>query len=91
MRRVLLFLDLARAGRPAVGQRAHPRRDVGDGDDSSLSLPARIVAALAGYCVFLNDLLDLRADREVRLSSRLLSWNLKSAMDVMTLRHPVAA
>ncbi len=55
-----------------------------------------LLAALAGYfCVYsLNDLLDLRADREeIRVSSPdPLAWKPEVAhMDVMTLRHPVAA
>ena len=55
-----------------------------------------VLAALAGYfCVYsLNDLLDLRADREeIRVSSPdPLTWKPQVAhMDITTLRHPVAA
>jgi 4-hydroxybenzoate polyprenyltransferase len=55
-----------------------------------------VLAALCGYfCVYsLNDLLDLKADREEIRVSALdpLAWKPEVLhMDVMTMRHPVAA
>jgi 4-hydroxybenzoate polyprenyltransferase len=98
MRRAVLFLDLAR-GRSAMFSVSEP---VLGAMLATGTIPALrvcllgIVAALAGYfCVYsLNDLLDLRADREeIRVSSPdPLAWKPEVAhMDVMTLRHPVAA
>ena len=98
MRRAVLFLDLAR-GKSAMYSVSEP---VLGAMLATGTIPALrvcllgIVAALAGYfCVYsLNDLLDLRADREeIRVSSPdPLAWKPEVAhMDVMTLRHPVAA
>jgi len=98
MRRAVLFLDLARGwsamlsvSEPVLGAM------LATGTIPSLRVCLLgLVAALAGYfCVYsLNDLLDLRADREeIRVSSPdPLAWKPEVAhMDVMTLRHPVAA
>lgn len=98
MRKALLFLDLARSrsalfsiSEPIVGAllaaRAFPSVTV---------VTLGLIAAIAGYlCVYsLNDLLDLRADRQ----DLMLSTNEPGAwkpevthLDITTLRHPVAA
>jgi 4-hydroxybenzoate polyprenyltransferase len=98
MRRVVLFLDLAR-GKSALFSVSEPVLGamLAIGAIPSLRVCLLgILAALAGYfCVYsLNDLLDLRADREeIRLSSPdPLAWKPQVAhMDIMSLRHPVAA
>jgi 4-hydroxybenzoate polyprenyltransferase len=98
MRRAVLFLDLAR-GKSAMFSVSEPVLGamLATGTIPSLRVCLLgIVAALAGYfCVYsLNDLLDLRADREeIRVSSPdPLAWKPEVAhMDVMALRHPVAA
>jgi 4-hydroxybenzoate polyprenyltransferase len=98
MRRALLFLDLAR-GRSALLSVSEPILGamLATGTIPSLRVCLLgLVAALAGYfCVYsLNDLLDLRADREeIRLSKPdPLAWQPEvTHMDIMTLRHPVAA
>ena len=98
MRRVLLFLDLARS-RSALLSVSEPILGamLATGTIPSLRVCLLgIVAALAGYfCVYsLNDLLDLKADREeIRLSSPdPLAWKPEvTHMDIVTLRHPVAA
>ncbi len=98
MRKALLFFDLARSrsalfsvSEPVLGAmlagRAIPSARV-----SLLGL----LAAVAGYfCVYsLNDLLDLKADREdLRLTAAdPQEWNPEVVhMDIVTLRHPVAA
>lgn len=98
MKRAVLFFDLAR-GRSALFSVSEPVLG------AMLALgtipPLRtcllgVLAALAGYiCVYsLNDLMDLRADREeIRISKPdPLAWNPQVVhMDVLTLRHPVAA
>ena len=98
MRRIALFFDLAR-GKSALFSVSEPVLG------AMLALSAipplgtcllGILAALAGYlCVYsLNDLMDLRADREeIRVSSPdPLAWKPEVAhMDIVTLRHPVAA
>lgn len=98
MRRIALFFDLAR-GKSALFSVSEPVLG------AMLALGAipplgtcllGILAALAGYlCVYsLNDLMDLRADREeIRVSSPdPLAWKPQVAhMDIVTLRHPVAA
>ena len=98
MRRAVLFLDLAR-GKSALFSVSEPVlcAMLATGTIPSLRVCLLgILAALAGYfCVYsLNDLLDLRADREeIRLSSPdPLAWKPQVAhMDIMSLRHPVAA
>jgi 4-hydroxybenzoate polyprenyltransferase len=98
MRRVALFFDLAR-GKSALFSVSEPVLGamLATGAIPSLRVCLLgILAALAGYfCVYsLNDLLDLRADREeIRLSSPdPLAWKPEVAhMDIVTLRHPVAA
>jgi 4-hydroxybenzoate polyprenyltransferase len=98
MRRAVLFLDLAR-GKSALLSVSEPVLGamLATGTIPSLRVCLLgVVAALAGYfCVYsLNDLMDLRADREeIRVSSPdPLTWRPEVAhMDVMTLRHPVAA
>lgn len=98
MRRAVLFLDLAR-GKSALFSVSEP---VLGAMLATGTIPAvrvcllGLLAALAGYfCVYsLNDLLDLRADREeIKVSSPdPLAWKPEVAhMDIMTLRHPVAA
>ena len=98
MRKALLFLDLARSrsallsvSEPVLGAllaaRAFPSARV-----ALLGL----IAALSGYfCVYsLNDLLDLRADREdIHLSTTdPAAWQPEvTHLDITTLRHPVAA
>jgi 4-hydroxybenzoate polyprenyltransferase len=98
MRRLLLFLDLARSrsaalsiSEPILGAmlaaKAFPSPRV-----AVLGL----IAALAGYfCVYsLNDLLDLKADRQdLSLStSEPAAWKPEvTHLDITTLRHPVAA
>ena len=98
MRQLLLLLDFARSrsallslGEPALGAliayRAIP---------SGRVILLGLLAATAGYlCVYaLNDLLDLRADRqEIQLSSEHPEdWDPDVPhLDIMTLRHPVAA
>ena len=98
MRRIALFFDLAR-GKSALFSISEPVLG------AMLALGAipplgtcllGILAAAAGYlCVYsLNDLMDLRADREeIRVSSPdPLAWKPEVAhMDIVTLRHPVAA
>jgi 4-hydroxybenzoate polyprenyltransferase len=98
MRKALLLFDLARSrsallsvGEPVLGAML-AGRDIPSLRVSLLGL----LAALAGYfCVYsLNDLLDLRADREeVRVaSSDPQTWQPAVAhIDITTLRHPVAA
>jgi 4-hydroxybenzoate polyprenyltransferase len=98
MKRAVLFLDLAR-GKSALFSVSEPVLGamLATGTIPSLRVCLLgLVAALAGYfCVYsLNDLLDLRADREeIRVSSPdPLAWKPEVAhMDIMTLRHPVAA
>ncbi|MCL5734501.1 MAG: UbiA prenyltransferase family protein [Actinobacteria bacterium] len=98
MRKILLLLDFARArsavlslGEPATGALiaygAIPHLRV---------ISLGLLAAMAGYlCVYaLNDLLDLRSDRrEIEFSwSNPHYWDANiRQMDVMTLRHPIAA
>ena len=98
MRKLLLLLDFARSrsaflslGEPALGAliayAAIP---------SGRVILLGLLAATAGYlCVYaLNDLLDLRADRqEIQLSSKHPEdWDPDVPhLDIMTLRHPVAA
>jgi 4-hydroxybenzoate polyprenyltransferase len=98
MRKALLFLDLARSrsallsiSEPVVGAmlaaRAFP---------SARVVSLGLIAAIAGYfCVYsLNDLLDLKADRQdLSLSTtRPDSWQPEvTHLDITTLRHPVAA
>jgi 4-hydroxybenzoate polyprenyltransferase len=98
MRRAVLFLDLAR-GKSALFSVSEPVLGamLATGTIPSVRVCLLgILAALAGYfCVYsLNDLLDLKADREeIRVSSPdPLAWKPEVAhMDIMTLRHPVAA
>jgi 4-hydroxybenzoate polyprenyltransferase len=98
MRRAVLFFDLAR-GKSALFSVSEPVLGamLATGAIPSLRVCLLgILAALAGYfCVYsLNDLLDLRADREeIRVSSPdPLAWKPQVAhMDITTLRHPVAA
>jgi 4-hydroxybenzoate polyprenyltransferase len=98
MRKVLLFLDLARS-RSALFSVSEPVLGavLAIGTIPSLRVCLLgILAALAGYfCVYsMNDLLDLRADREeIRISSPdPLAWKPEvTHMDIVTLRHPVAA
>ena len=98
MKRFVLFLDLAR-GKSALFSVSEPVLGamLATGTIPSLRVCLLgLLAALAGYfCVYsLNDLLDLSADREeIRVSSPdPLAWKPEVAhMDVMTLRHPVAA
>lgn len=98
MKRAVLFLDLAR-GKSALFSVSEPVLGamLATGTIPSLRVCLLgLLAALAGYfCVYsLNDLLDLRADREeIRIASPdPLAWKPEVAhMDVMTLRHPVAA
>lgn len=94
MRKVLLFLDLARS-RSALLSVSEPVLGaiLAIGTIPSLRVCLLgLLAALAGYlCVYsLNDLLDLRADREeIRLSKPdPLAWKPEvTHMDVVTLRH----
>jgi 4-hydroxybenzoate polyprenyltransferase len=98
MRKALLLLDLSRSrsallslGEPILGALL-----AGRGIPSLRVSLLGLVAALAGYfCVYsLNDLLDLRADREeLRVASTdPLSWRpAVTHLDITTLRHPVAA
>ena len=98
MRRALLLLDLSRS-RSALLSLGEPVLGVllaGRGIPSPRVSLLGLVAALAGYvCVYsLNDLLDLRADREElrATSSDPLAWRPAVAhLDITTLRHPVAA
>lgn len=98
MRRVALFFDLAR-GKSALFSVSEPVLGamLATGTIPSVRVCLLgLLAALAGYfCVYsLNDLLDLRADREeIRVSSPdPLAWKPEVAhMDIVTLRHPVAA
>ncbi len=98
MKKAVLFLDLAR-GKSALFSVSEPVLGamLATGTIPSLRVCLLgLLAALAGYfCVYsLNDLLDLRADREeIRVSSPdPLAWKPEVAhMDIMTLRHPVAA
>ena len=98
MRRAALFFDLAR-GKSALFSVSEPVLGAILATSAIPSLRVcllGILAALAGYfCVYsLNDLLDLRADREeIRVSSPdPLAWKPQVAhMDITTLRHPVAA
>jgi 4-hydroxybenzoate polyprenyltransferase len=98
MRRALLFLDLARSrsallsiSEPIMGAllaaRAFP---------STTVVSLGLIAAIAGYfCVYsLNDLLDLKADRQdLSLSTDDPgAWKPEvTHLDITTLRHPVAA
>ncbi len=98
MRKLLLLLDFARSrsaflslGEPALGALI-----AFGGIPSARVIVLGLLAAAAGYlCVYaLNDLLDLRADRqEIQLSSNHpQDWNPDVPhLDIMTLRHPVAA
>lgn len=98
MKRAVLFFDLAR-GKSALFSVSEPVLGaiLATGTIPSLRVCLLgILAALAGYlCVYsLNDLLDLRADREeIRVSSPdPLAWKPEVAhMDIVSLRHPVAA
>ena len=98
MKKAVLFFDLAR-GKSALFSVSEPVLGamLATGTIPSLRVCLLgILAALAGYlCVYsLNDLLDLRADREeIRVSSPdPLTWKPEVAhMDIVTLRHPVAA
>ena len=98
MRKALLLLDLSRS-RSALLSLGEPVLGVllaGRGIPSLRVSLLGLVAALAGYfCVYsLNDLLDLKADREeLRVaSSDPLSWSpAVTHLDITTLRHPVAA
>ncbi len=98
MKRVVLFLDLAR-GKSALFSVSEPVLGamLATGTIPSVRVCVLgIVAALAGYfCVYsLNDLMDLKADREeIRIASPdPLAWRPEVAhMDIMSLRHPVAA
>jgi 4-hydroxybenzoate polyprenyltransferase len=98
MRRAVLFLDLAR-GKSALFSVSEPVLGamLATGTIPSVRVCLLgLLAALAGYfCVYsLNDLLDLRADREeIKVSTPdPLAWKPEVAhMDIMTLRHPVAA
>jgi 4-hydroxybenzoate polyprenyltransferase len=98
VRKAVLYLDLAR-GKSALFSVSEPVLGamLATGTIPSLRVCLLgIVAALAGYfCVYsLNDLLDLKADREeIRVSSPApLAWKPEVAhMDIMSLRHPVAA
>ena len=96
--KAVLFLDLAR-GKSALLSVSEPVLGamLATGTIPSLRVCLLgLVAAVAGYfCVYaLNDLLDLHADREeIRISKPdPLAWKPEVAhMDVLTLRHPVAA
>jgi 4-hydroxybenzoate polyprenyltransferase len=98
MRKALLFLDLAR-GRSALFSLSEPVLGAmlaGRAIPSVRVSLLGLLAALAGYfCVYsLNDLLDLKADREdLRLTAPdPQEWKPEVVhMDIMTLRHPVAA
>jgi 4-hydroxybenzoate polyprenyltransferase len=98
MRRLVLFLDLAR-GRSALLSISEPVLGamLAAGTIPSLRVSLLgLLAALAGYlCVYsLNDLMDLRSDREeIRVSSPdPLAWKPEVLhMDVWSMRHPVAA
>jgi len=98
MKRAVLFFDLAR-GKSALFSVGEPVLGavLAIGAIPSLRVCLLgILAALAGYlCVYsLNDLMDLRADREeIRVSKPdPLAWQPQIAhMDIVTLRHPVAA
>ncbi len=98
MKRLVLFFDLAR-GKSALFSVSEPVLGamLATGHIPSLRVCLLgVVAALAGYlCVYsLNDLIDLRADREeIRLASPdPLAWKPQVAhMDIVALRHPVAA
>ena len=93
----LFFIDLSRSrsavlsiGEAAVGALLAAR-----GIPSLRVILLGLLAAAAGYfCVYsLNDLLDLRADREeVRGPHGEIEWNPEVRhMDITTLRHPIAA
>jgi len=98
MRTLLLLLDLARSrsallslGEPALGALL-----AAGGLPSARVILLGLLAATAGYfCVYaLNDLLDLRADRqEIELASgHPQEWRPEvTHIDITTLRHPVAA
>lgn len=98
LRKALLLLDLARS-RSALFSVSEPV--LGAMLAGKAIPPARVcllglIAALAGYfCVYsLNDLLDLKADREdLRLTAAdPQEWKPEvTHMDITTLRHPVAA
>lgn len=98
MRKALLFLDLARS-RSALLSISEPAAGalLAAGAFPSLRVVSLgLVAALAGYfCVYsLNDLLDLKADREdLSLSpDDPEAWRPEvTHLDITTLRHPVAA
>ncbi len=98
MRKVLLFLDLAR-GRSALLSITEPALGAllaGQGIPSLRVSLLGLLAAAAGYfCVYsLNDLLDLKADREeVRIASPDPQvWNPEvTHLDVAFMKHPVAA
>ncbi len=93
----LFFIDMSRSrsavlsiGEAAVGALLAAR-----GIPSLRVILLGLLAAAAGYfCVYsLNDLLDLRVDREeVRGPHGEIEWNPEVRhMDIATLRHPVAA
>jgi 4-hydroxybenzoate polyprenyltransferase len=98
MRTLLLLLDLARSrsallslGEPALGALL-----AAGGLPSARVILLGLLAATAGYfCVYaLNDLLDLRADRqEIELASGHPQECRPEVthIDITTLRHPVAA
>jgi 4-hydroxybenzoate polyprenyltransferase len=98
MKRAVLFLDLAR-GKSALFSVSEPVLGamLATGTIPSVRVCLLgLLAALAGYfCVYsLNDLLDLKADREeIKVSSPdPMAWKPEVAhMDIMSLRHPVAA
>jgi 4-hydroxybenzoate polyprenyltransferase len=96
--RATLFLDLSR-GRSALLSVSEPALGAmlaGRAIPPLRTTLLGLLAAVAGYlCVYsLNDLLDLRADREdLRLTTvDTQEWNPPVMhMDVIALRHPVAA
>jgi 4-hydroxybenzoate polyprenyltransferase len=98
MKRAVLFLDLAR-GKSALFSVSEPVLGamLATGTIPSVRVCLLgLLAALAGYfCVYsLNDLLDLKADREeIKVSSPdPMAWKPEVAhMDIVSLRHPVAA
>ncbi|HEY5528888.1 MAG TPA: UbiA prenyltransferase family protein [Thermoleophilia bacterium] len=93
----LLFIDLARSRSAvlSIGEAALGALLAARGIPSLRVVLLGLLAALAGYfCVYsLNDLLDLKADREeVRGPNGEIEWNPEVRhMDITTLRHPVAA
>ena len=98
MRKVLLFFDLARS-RSALLSIAEPALGAllaGRGFPTLRVSLLGLLAAAAGYlCVYsLNDLLDLRADREelkVAAPDPQVWEPTVTHLDITTLRHPVAA